>query len=80
MFEQCFEFPGAGFDDGAQSEVVRREPREQGFVEIVKRGEFDRTCQASMGPKFAKQRDDATRLRNAAKAAVEEEAKTTHAR
>ena len=80
MFEPGLEVPGAGFDDGARSEAVRREPRERGFVEIVKRGEFDRTCQASMGAKLAKQRDDATRLRNTAKPAAEEEAETVHAR
>ena len=39
MFEPGLEVPGAGFDDGARSEAVRREPRERGLVEIVKRGD-----------------------------------------
>jgi len=33
------EVPGAGFDDGAGSEAIRREPRERGLIEIIKRGE-----------------------------------------
>ena len=33
------EVPGAGFDDGAWVEAVRRETREGVLVEVVKRGE-----------------------------------------
>ena len=39
MFEPRLEVPGAGFDDGAGSEAIRREPRERGLIEIIKRGE-----------------------------------------
>jgi hypothetical protein len=39
VFEPGLEVPGAGFDDSARSEAVRREPRKRGLVEIVKRGE-----------------------------------------
>jgi hypothetical protein len=39
VFEPGLEVSGTGFDDGARSEAVRREARERGLAEIVKRGE-----------------------------------------
>ena len=39
MFQPRLEVAGTGFDDGARIEAVRREPRNRGLGEIVKRGE-----------------------------------------
>ena len=39
MLQPRLEVAGTGFDDGARIEAVRREPRNRGHVEIVKRGE-----------------------------------------